>query len=103
MMALEAPRLNIDMRFLDAEGSKCPAGQVVGAADSDGVGRIFKGALYDEDKLAELAEGCNVVTMEIEHVGVEGLEKLEAKGLNVQPSSRIIKIIQDKFVQKVGI
>ncbi|KAL7480262.1 hypothetical protein ACHAW6_005966 [Cyclotella cf. meneghiniana] len=100
MMALEAPRLNIDMRFLDAEGSKCPAGQVVGASDSDGVGRIVKGALYDEDKLAELAEGCNVVTMEIEHVGVEGLEKLEAKGVNVQPSSRIIKIIQDKFVQK---
>ncbi|KAL3783878.1 hypothetical protein HJC23_007983 [Cyclotella cryptica] len=100
MMALEAPRLNIDMRFLDAEGSSCPAGQVVGATDRNGVERIVKGALYDEDKLAELAEGCNVVTMEIEHVGVQGLEKLEAKGVNVQPSSRIIKIIQDKFVQK---
>ena len=63
--------------------------------------RIVKGALYDEDKLAELAEGCDVVTMEIEHVGVRGLRKLEERGVVVRPGSRVIEIIQDKFVQKV--
>lgn len=46
--------------------------------------------------------GCDVVTMEIEHVGVEGLRKLEEEGVNVQPCSRVIGIIQDKFVQKVS-
>lgn len=102
MMALESPRLNIDMRFLDAAGPECPAGQVLGATDSRGVERVVTGALYDEHKLGELAEGCDVITMEIEHVGVEGLEKLEKKGVNVQPSSRVISIIQDKFVQKVS-
>lgn len=104
-MALEAPRLNISMRFLDPGGSDCPSAQVVGAAGPTAEGgtsdRIIEGALYDEDKLRELAEGCDVVTMEIEHVGVEGLRKLEERGVNVQPASRVIGIIQDKFVQKV--
>jgi len=39
--------------------------------------------------------------MEIEHVGVEGLARMEAEGVNVQPSSRVIGIIQDKYAQKV--
>lgn len=94
MMALEAPRLNIDMKFLDGTGAACPSAQVIGDA------RIVEGQLYDEDKLRELSKGCSVVTMEIEHVGVDGLAKLEKEGVNVQPSSRVIGIIQDKFVQK---
>lgn len=67
-----------------------------------GESRVVKGELCDEDKLQELAEGCDVVTMEIEHVGLGGLKKLEERGVNVQPSSRVIGIIQDKFVQKVS-
>jgi len=95
-MALESPRLNLNMRFLDGSGPSCPAAQVVGPD------RVVTGALYDEEKLRELAVGCDVVTMEIEHVGVDGLKKLEESGVNVQPSSRVIGIIQDKFVQKVS-
>ena len=112
MMALEAPRLNIDMKFLDGSGGLCPSAQVVGVTggSSSDVGdnsgnnsttRVVKGQLYDETKLRELSKDCNVVTMEIEHVGVDGLAKLESEGVNVQPSSRVIGIIQDKFVQKV--
>lgn len=117
MMALEAPRLNIDMKFLDGGGGgTCPSAQVVGVAggnssaddssdnsSSSSTTRVIKGQLYDETKLRELSKGCNVVTMEIEHVGVDGLAKLESEGVNVQPSSRVIGIIQDKFVQKVSI
>ena len=116
MMALEAPRLNIDMKFLDGSGGACPAAQVVGIAASGGDSsdnihdnqqhkygdaRIIEGGLYDAEKLRELSRGCDVVTMEIEHVGVEGLVQLEKEGVNVQPSSRVIRIIQDKFAQKV--
>ena len=107
MMALEAPRLNIDMKFLDGSGGLCPSAQVVGVTGSSNDGgdnsttRVVKGQLYDETKLRELSKDCNVVTMEIEHVGVDGLAKLENEGVNVQPSSRVIGIIQDKFVQKV--
>ena len=34
-------------------------------------------------------------------MGVEGLARMEAEGVNVQPSSRVIGIIQDKYAQKV--
>ena len=102
MMALEAPRLNIDMKFLDGGGGACPSAQVVGGASGSGESRIVEGKLYDDDKLRELSKECDVVTMEIEHVGVAGLAKLEKEGVNVQPSSRVVGIIQDKFAQKVG-
>jgi len=41
-----------------------------------------------------------VLTVEIEHVGVDTLQKLEDDGVNVQPSARVIGLIQDKLLQK---
>ena len=42
-----------------------------------------------------------VVSIEIEHVSVKGLEKLENHGIKVIPNSKIIKIIQQKIQQKL--
>lgn len=42
----------------------------------------------------------DVVTIEIEHVSVEGLEALEEAGVKVVPGSSIIRIIQQKILQK---
>jgi len=95
MMALEAPRLNISMSFLDPGGDDCPAAAAAGKQSV-----ILKGNLNDEEKLRELANCCDVVTCEIEHIGTDVLQKLEDEGVNVQPSGRIVKIIQDKFIQK---
>lgn len=94
MMALEAPRLSIEMSFLDPSGPSCPAAQVVPGA------RIIKGSLKDGDKIREMAQGADVVTVEIEHVNVEALAALEASGINVQPSARVLGIIRDKYLQK---
>lgn len=94
MMALEAPRLNLAMTFLDPSGPNSPAALVVGGQN------VLKGKLNDEGKLRELASGCDVLTVEIEHVGVDTLAKLESEGVNVQPSSRVVGIIQDKLTQK---
>ncbi len=96
MMALEAPRLNIQMSFLDPGGEKCPAASASGKQS-----KILEGSLNDEAKLRELAANCDVVTCEIEHIGTDVLLKLESEGVNVQPSGRVVRIIQDKFVQKV--
>ena len=96
MMALEAPRLNIEMSFLDPSGEDCPAAAVCGKKST-----ILKGGLNDEEKLRELAKCCDVVTCEIEHIGTSVLEKLEEEGVNVQPSGRVVKVIQDKYIQKV--
>lgn len=95
MMALEAPRLNISMSFLDPLGSDAPA--------ADSSSSVIQGSLCDPEKLRELASNVDVVTIEIEHVGVDSLETLENEGVNVQPSSRVVRIIQDKYVQKVRI
>ena len=108
MMAIEAPRLNISMSFLDPGGQSCPAAHSGATHSIDEQNnsnkyenpKIIQGSLSDKTKLEELSKGCNVVTVEIEHVGVDGLKELEKKGVNVQPSSRVIEIIQDKFIQK---
>ena len=42
---------------------------------------------------------CGVFTLEIEHVGVEGLAKVEKEVVSLQASSRVIKIIQDTHAQ----
>ena len=95
MMALEAPRIGIRMSFLDPAGTACPAAQVTPHE------LITQGSLKDPAALHELVKECDVVTVEIEHVGVETLEQLEKEGVNVQPSARVIGIIQDKYIQKV--
>ena len=105
MMALEAPRLNISMSFLDPAGYDAPAAAVVGISSSgsssgNSSSNILQGSLNDEEKIRQLAQNCDVMTCEIEHIGTEVLEKLEQEGVNVQPSGRVVKIIQDKFVQK---
>ena len=94
MMALEAPRLGIQMKFLDPGGDKCPAAQVVPGD------KIIKGGLKDEAAIRELAKDVDVLTVEIEHVGVDTLKKLEEEGVNVQPSGRVLSIIRDKLLQK---
>lgn len=92
MMALEAPRLNLELMCLDPKGSECPAGQVC---------PIIQGSLTDHNAIRQLQQqGCDVLTVEIEHVGVEALKDLEQEGVNVQPSSRVLEIIRDKFLQK---
>lgn len=96
MMALEAPRIGISMFFLDPSGAKCPAAQVV---PSD---RILEGSLKDPAAIHALVQECDIVTVEIEHVGVETLHQLEKEqGVNVQPSARVLGIISDKYLQKV--
>ena len=93
MMALEAPRINVQMSFLDPKGSTCPASQVSQT--------VVTGSLHDAESIRQIAAGCDVLTVEIEHVGVETLEQLEQEGVNVQPSAQVLKIIRDKYSQKV--
>lgn len=94
MMALEAPRLGIQMKFLDPGGEKCTAASLVPK------GYVIKGSLKDDASIRELAKDVDVLTVEIEHVGVETLIKLEEEGVNVQPSGRVLSIIRDKLLQK---
>ena len=59
-----------------------------------------QGELMDYETVLSFGRKADVITFEIEGVNVEALEKLEAEGKKVYPSSQTLKRIQDKGVQK---
>lgn len=61
---------------------------------------FFQGAFTDFDAVYNFGKQFDLITIEIENVNVEALEKLEKEGVKVHPSSAIIKTVQDKGLQK---
>ncbi|KAI5659979.1 hypothetical protein M9H77_28772 [Catharanthus roseus] len=59
------------------------------------------GSYDDSATVEEFAKRCGVLTIEIEHVDAATLEKLEQQGVDCQPRASTIRIIQDKYLQKV--
>ncbi|MCL7988987.1 5-(carboxyamino)imidazole ribonucleotide synthase [Sphingobacterium sp. lm-10] len=58
------------------------------------------GSLADFDTVYNFGKGLDLITIEIEKVNVDALEKLEDEGVVVYPQSRVIRLIQDKGLQK---
>ena len=58
------------------------------------------GDLMGYDAVYNFGKKVDVLTIEIEHVNVEALEKLEAEGIEVHPAPALLKIIQNKAKQK---
>lgn len=61
---------------------------------------FFQGDLNDYDAVYAFGKKVDVLTIEIEAVNIEALEKLESQGLEIHPSPRILRLIQDKATQK---
>ncbi|WP_276167967.1 5-(carboxyamino)imidazole ribonucleotide synthase [Zobellia alginiliquefaciens] len=59
------------------------------------------GDLMDFDAVYNLGKQVDVLTIEIENVNVDALEKLEDEGLKVFPPTRALRIIQNKAKQKL--
>ena len=59
-----------------------------------------EGSFQDAADVIAFAKDCDVVTVEIEHIDVAALRELEKAGVDVQPCSDTLAIIQDKFAQK---
>ena len=62
---------------------------------------FFKGDLLDFDTVYNFGKQVDVLTIEIENVNVDALEKLEKKGVKVYPSSKTLRTIQNKAKQKL--
>lgn len=95
MLTEAAHRLNIDVAILDTENA--PAKNINTNA------RHIDGSFKDGQDICQLASQCDILTVEIEHVNVTALEKLSIDSsslLEVHPSWRTLKVIQDKFLQK---
>jgi 5-(carboxyamino)imidazole ribonucleotide synthase len=62
--------------------------------------KFVQGSLTDYQTVYNFGKTVDLVTIEIEKVNVDALEQLENEGVLVYPQSRVIRLIQDKGVQK---
>ena len=59
-----------------------------------------KGDIRNFDDVYNFGKGLDAITIEIESVNVDALEKLEAEGIRVYPKPSALKTIKSKILQK---
>ncbi|MEW9121758.1 MAG: 5-(carboxyamino)imidazole ribonucleotide synthase [Thermotaleaceae bacterium] len=91
MMIQEAKKMGVYVTILDPV-LHCPAHSL---CDEHIVADF-----HDEEALYRLAEKSDVLTYEFEHIGVEVLKGLEARGHVIYPCPQSLGIIQNKYLQK---
>jgi 5-(carboxyamino)imidazole ribonucleotide synthase len=65
-----------------------------------GANYFFIGDLMDFDTVYDFGKKVDLLTIEIENVNLDALDKLEADGLKVFPSPKTLRLIQNKGNQK---
>jgi len=90
MMIYRAKKLGFGFAVLDGKGA--PAETL---AD-----HFIEGSLKDPIALEQLARASGVMTYEIEHINTDALEDLNSRGFKMYPSPALLRIIQDKLLQK---
>lgn len=90
MTAMAARTLGYNVHVLDPD-AKCAAGPV---AD-----RVVAAKFDDADAAADLARNCDVITLEIEQIGVEALNAA-LRHAPVRPGPAVLAVIQDRAAQK---
>ncbi len=92
MLCEAASPMGIRVSILDPS-QECPAARIAY--------RHVLGSFQDMVAVQQFAQGCGALTVEIEHVDVETLEALARKGFDVEPTPFTIRVIQDKYLQKM--
>ena len=91
MFALEAKRMGYRVITLEPAPDS-PCGQV---ADEQ-----IQADYTDESALRRLAERCDAITYEFENIDAHSVEFLEGLGKPVHPDSRVLRISQDRLLEK---
>lgn len=91
MLAQDAARLDLDVSFLDKDRSY-PAAKVCP--------QFFQGDFNNYEDVLNFGRNFDLITIEIEHVNIDALKKLELEGISVYPQAHILEFIQDKGLQK---
>jgi 5-(carboxyamino)imidazole ribonucleotide synthase len=89
MLAEAGSPWNIEYHFLDLNES--PAQRLAY--------RYVQGGLKEDAAIRELASKCDLLTYEIESIGVNTLLELEKEGKEIIPSPKVLSIINDKGLQ----
>ncbi|UWZ86032.1 5-(carboxyamino)imidazole ribonucleotide synthase [Occallatibacter riparius] len=90
MMAMAARTMGYHVRVMDPE-QRCPASFVVD--------QTIVGKWDDAEAAHRLADGADAVTLEIEQIGIDALQRV-ADIAPLRPGVEPIRIIQDKTLQK---
>lgn len=91
MMIQSAINFDIHIHAMDTDKS-FPCGKIAHSFTEGGIQSFDDVMAFGKDK--------DVITVEIEHVNVDALEELEKQGVKVFPQPRVLRIIQDKGLQK---
>lgn len=65
-----------------------------------GCNAFYKGGLMDYDTVYKFGKMVHLLTIEIENVNLDALDKLEEEGLPIYPSPKTLRLIQNKGKQK---
>lgn len=91
MLLQEAIDLNIHLHCIDPDPN-APCSKIAHS--------FICGSITDFDSVYNFGKNKDLITVEIENVSVEALEKLEQEGVKVFPQSRVLRLIRDKGIQK---
>ncbi len=91
MLLTETQKLDIYTVILDGN-SQAPCSQICN--------EFHQGDLLDFDTVYNIGKKVDLLTIEIENVNIDALDKLEAEGLTIYPKPSSLRIIQNKARQK---
>ncbi len=91
MLLTETQKFDIYTAILD-NSSEAPCAQICN--------EFHLGSLQDFDTVYNFGKTVDLLTIEIEHVNIEALLKLEKEGLEIYPQPSVLKTIQHKGKQK---
>jgi 5-(carboxyamino)imidazole ribonucleotide synthase len=91
MLLAEARKFDIQTYILDPSSE---------APSQFGATKFFRGNLMDFETVYQFGKLVNLLTIEIENVNLDALDKLESEGLPVYPSPKTLRLIQNKGFQK---
>src|ERR1700694_1264772 len=91
MLLQAAANYQVETHVLEND-DECPAAHLC---------RYFiKGDIRDYDTVYRFGKTLDALTIEIEHVNIEALEKLESEGVRIYPKPSVLRIIKNKIHQK---
>jgi 5-(carboxyamino)imidazole ribonucleotide synthase len=91
MLGLAAREMGYRIAALDPD----PAAPVIGVAD-----RLEVGAYDDIPAARRMAEGCAVITYELEHVGQQVVAALESRKRPIRPGQYPLKLTADRVAER---
>lgn len=78
--------------FVMEDDAECPAAHLCH--------HFTKGSIRDFEAVYNFGKNLHAITIEIENVNVDALEKLEKEGVKVYPTPAVLRTIKNKILQK---